>query len=53
MNIAMIISTPFPPEEGIGFYAYNLSDKLIEKGHEVTIITRGHLKTGTIFIPRY
>lgn len=44
MNIAMIISTPFPPEEGIGFYAYNLSDKLIEKGHEVTIITRGHLK---------
>ncbi|MEN6290703.1 MAG: glycosyltransferase family 4 protein [Methanobacterium sp.] len=44
MNIGMIISTPFPPEEGIGFYAYNLSKKLIESGHEATVITRGHLK---------
>ncbi|MCC7551077.1 MAG: glycosyltransferase family 4 protein [Methanobacterium sp.] len=43
MKIAMIISTPFPPEEGIGFYTYNLSRKLIEKGHEVTVITRGKL----------
>lgn len=45
MRIAMIISTAFPPEEGIGFYVYNLSRKLIEKGHEVTVITRGSLKT--------
>ena len=45
MNIAMILSNSFPPEEGIGFYTYNLSKKLIEKGHEVTIITRGTLKT--------
>lgn len=45
MRIAMLISNPFPPEEGIGYYVYNLSKKLIEKGHEVTIITRGSLKT--------
>ncbi len=41
----MIISTPFPPEEGIGFYVYNLSKKLIERGHEITVITRGSIKT--------
>ena len=45
MKIAMVISTPFPPEEGIGYYAYNLSKKLIEKGHEVTIFTRGSFRT--------
>lgn len=45
MRIAMLISNPFPPEEGIGFYTYNLSKKLIERGHEVTIITRGSLRT--------
>lgn len=37
----MVISTPFPPEEGIGYYTYNLSKKLIEKGHQVVVITRG------------
>jgi glycosyltransferase involved in cell wall biosynthesis len=37
----MVISTPFPPKEGIGYYTYNLSKKLIEKGHEVVVITRG------------
>lgn len=36
----MVMSTPFPPEEGIGNYVYNLSKKLIEKGHKVTVITR-------------
>jgi len=40
----MLISTPFPPEEGIGNYVYNLSNKLIEKGHKVTVITRGSWK---------
>jgi len=44
MKIAMIISTNFPPEEGIGFHVYNLSKKLIEMNHEVTVITRGSLK---------
>ncbi|ASJ03590.1 hypothetical protein A3L09_10140 [Thermococcus profundus] len=44
MKIAMIISTPFPPEEGIGYYAYNLSKKLIGRGHEVTVITRGNIE---------
>lgn len=41
MKICMVISTPFPPREGVGYYAYNLSKKLIEKGHKVIIITRG------------
>jgi len=41
MKICMVISTPFPPEEGIGYYTYNLSKKLIEKGHKVIVITRG------------
>lgn len=44
MRIAMLISNPFPPEEGIGFYTYNLSKKLIERGHEVTVITRGNAR---------
>lgn len=44
MKIAMVISTPFPPEEGIGYYTYNLSKKLIERGNEVTVITRGSLR---------
>ena len=41
MKICMVISTPFPPEEGIGYYTYNLSKKLIDKGHEIIVITRG------------
>jgi len=41
MKICMVISTPFPPEEGIGNYSYNLCKKLLDKGHEVVIITRG------------
>lgn len=45
MRICMIISTPFPPEEGIGYYVYNLSKTLIRKGHEVTVVTRGGLNT--------
>ncbi|MDH7508577.1 MAG: glycosyltransferase family 4 protein [Methanomassiliicoccales archaeon] len=40
----MVISVPFPPEEGIGYHVYNLSKKLIERGHEVAVITRGKLK---------
>lgn len=44
MKIAMVMSTNFPPEEGIGFHVYNLSKKLIEMNHEVTVITRGSLK---------
>jgi glycosyltransferase involved in cell wall biosynthesis len=44
MRIAMIISVPIPPREGIGFYAWNLARHLILKGHEVQIITRGGLR---------
>ena len=41
MKICMVISASFPPKEGIGYYTYNLSRELIEKGHEVVVITRG------------
>lgn len=41
----MIISTPFPPEEGIGYHVYNISKRLIEKGNSVTVFTRGDFKT--------
>jgi alpha-maltose-1-phosphate synthase len=43
MNICHVISVPFPPVEGIGTYVNCLSTKLIEKGHKVTVITRGPL----------
>lgn len=45
MRICMIMSTPFPPEEGIGYYVYNLSKTLMKRGHTVTVITRGGLST--------
>lgn len=40
MRICMIVSISMPPREGIGFYVWNLSHYLIEKGHQVQIITR-------------
>ena len=40
MKICMVQSTPFPPEEGIGYYIYNLSKTLIEKDHDVVVLTR-------------
>ena len=41
MHICYIMSAAYPPEEGIGNYVHNLSKNFIEKGHKVTIITRG------------
>lgn len=41
MRIAMILSTPIPPREGIGYYAWNLARYLSNKGHEIHLITRG------------
>jgi glycosyltransferase involved in cell wall biosynthesis len=43
MRVAMILSTPLPPREGIGFYAWNLAQQLINGGHSVHLITRGHM----------
>lgn len=41
MNICMLTSE-FPPDlGGISTYTYNISKKLIERGHNVTSITRG------------
>lgn len=41
MHVCIVFSTPFPPKEGIGNYVYNMSKKFMEKGHKITIITRG------------
>jgi glycosyltransferase involved in cell wall biosynthesis len=41
MNICVITSLNFPPEEGIGNYIYNMSQQFIRKGHKVTVLTRG------------
>lgn len=41
MRICMIASAAFPPQEGMGFYIWNLSKQLTQLGHEVQIITRG------------
>jgi glycosyltransferase involved in cell wall biosynthesis len=40
MRIAMILSTPLPPREGIGFYAWNLARHLARQKHQVHLITR-------------
>jgi glycosyltransferase involved in cell wall biosynthesis len=47
MHIAMVLSTPLPPREGIGFYCWNLARELILKGHQVMLITRGGLQRTT------
>ena len=44
LQIGMIMSTAFPPREGIGFYVWNLAQQLRRYGHEVQIITRGRAR---------
>lgn len=40
-----MVASEFPPASGgIGYYVYNLSRKLFERGHTVTVITRGSLQ---------
>jgi glycosyltransferase involved in cell wall biosynthesis len=40
-----MITPEFPPKVGgIGFYVFNLSRKLVERGHKVTVITEGSWK---------
>ncbi len=43
----MLMSTTLPPEEGIGYHVYYLSKKLLERGHGVTVLTRGHFNHET------
>lgn len=43
MNVVMVLSTRFPPEEGIGNHVFNVSKNLVERGHSVTVITRGSI----------
>ncbi len=45
MHICQIMSSPFPPEEGIGNYVNGLSNFFLENGHKVTVFTRGKLFT--------
>ncbi len=40
MRIALVLSTPLPACEGIGFYVWNLGLFLTQQGHEVHMITR-------------
>jgi glycosyltransferase involved in cell wall biosynthesis len=47
MRICMIMATPLPPQEGVGFYVWNLSRQLVRRGHQVQIITRGSARTTT------
>lgn len=44
MNICLVTSAPLPPYEGIGFYVWNLAQNLVQRGHQVDIITRGSIK---------
>jgi len=41
MRVCMLISNPFPPQEGIGYYVYSLSREMVKNGHSVTVVTRG------------
>lgn len=41
MHVCQILSTPYPPNEGIGNYVHNLAKQLTQRGHRVTAITRG------------
>lgn len=41
MKVCMVMSTPFPPCDGIGYHVYSLSKELIRNGHQITVITRG------------
>lgn len=43
MHVGFLYSTPFPPKEGIGFYVYKLANRLDDRGHDVTLLTRGGL----------
>ena len=49
MKVAMVMSTPMPPREGIGNHVYNISRCLVERGHRVTVITRGSWKANVSF----
>jgi glycosyltransferase involved in cell wall biosynthesis len=49
LRIAMLISTPIPPEEGIANYALGLSRRLVAEGHEVVVVTRGGLRSQILY----
>jgi glycosyltransferase involved in cell wall biosynthesis len=48
MRIALVTSTPQPPQEGIGYYAYHLARELRRRGHAVTLFTRGSWRRVTV-----
>lgn len=42
MHIGIIFSTAVPPCDGIGTHVLNLAERLRQRGHEVTLFTRGN-----------
>ncbi len=47
MQIGMILSTPLPAMEGIGFYTWNLARFLTHRGYKIHLITRGGYRSIT------
>jgi glycosyltransferase involved in cell wall biosynthesis len=45
MKVALVQSTPVPPQEGIGVYTASLGAELRRRGHEVVLLTRGRGRT--------
>ena len=44
-----MVTREFPPiSGGIGYYVYNLSKKLLERGHRVNVVTRGSTGVTTL-----
>jgi glycosyltransferase involved in cell wall biosynthesis len=65
LNVVMLASVPFPPDEGLGLYVMALARRLVANGHRVTILTRGGVRSrlvmnegrlqiiGVPFVPAY
>lgn len=47
MRVALVQSTPFPPEEGLSTFVWNLARELRGAGHEPMIFTRGSMRKTT------
>lgn len=41
MKVVLVASVPFPPEEGLGNYVWNLARRAAQAGHDAHVYTRG------------